>query len=85
MVLLRSHLNNSESSLSSLVGVVLTPLFLARGHPDRLPEGAKLAAFQQSETAEGGSNGEASASRAVANDWEDFSAASTSDVKRSSL
>lgn len=32
------YLSNSESSLSSLVGVDLTPLFLARGHPDRLGE-----------------------------------------------
>lgn len=27
---------SSGSSLSSLVGVTLAPLFLARGHPDRL-------------------------------------------------
>lgn len=33
-----AHLNSSESSLSSLVGVHLTPPFLARGHPDRLAE-----------------------------------------------
>jgi len=31
-----TNLSSSESSLSSLVGVVFKPPFLARGHPDRL-------------------------------------------------
>lgn len=33
-----TDLKSSESSLSSLVGVVLTAPFLARGHPDKLTE-----------------------------------------------
>lgn len=33
-----AHLSSSESSLSSLVGTDLLPLFLALGHPDRLTE-----------------------------------------------
>lgn len=45
-----SHLSSSESSLSSLVGVALTPLFLARGQPDRLREDGNK------QTGEGGSS-----------------------------